>query len=108
MFHSGIHAVALPITRRLRRRTRHLAIAPVSVLIWAAHDWAMRLLAAIVGIAAVPVTAVGVLSLAVVPIGVIATAAVTAVIARLRALAWVGLVITRGAWLRVVVVGWTG
>ena len=67
----------------------------------------MRRLAAAVGITAVGITVVGVLSLPVVPIRAIAVASacIAAIVARLGTLAWVGLVITRRAWMRVVVVG---
>src|SRR5690349_23537131 len=90
------------LRRLLSRRTRHLAIARVSVLSTTIPGWALRLLATMVGI-----TVVGVLSLTIAPIGAVATATVAAVVASLRALAWVGLVVTRGAWLRVVMVRWS-
>ena len=110
-FHSGTHAIALSIVRRLSRRARHLAIAPVSVLIWTAPGWALRLLAAIVGISRVGILIViGVLCLPVVPIRAIAvsTTMIAAIVARLRTLVLVGrprLIISSRAGFGVIVVG---
>jgi hypothetical protein len=61
----------------------------------------------LLAIAAVAV--IGVLPLPVVPIRPVAvdTAAIAAVVASLRSLPLTGLVITRRAWLRVVIAGWT-
>lgn len=93
--HSGTHAVALSIIRRLSRRTRHLTIAPVSVLVWTAPGWILRLLATIAGIAAIRVAAIGVLSVVPIRAVAVAMATIAAIVAGLRALALVGLVVTR-------------